>query len=89
MLALEGIDGSLLAQVNVEDLSPQVRRKIVENGTDAVLGFDREFRTEVAEYVSELSAGATSFANLQIGPILQGLFDLLRKWQIECPSDLV
>ncbi|MHC4273021.1 MAG: hypothetical protein ACYSUR_05065, partial [Planctomycetota bacterium] len=33
--------------------------------------------------------GATSLANMQIGPILQGLFDLLRKWQIECPSDLV
>ncbi|MHC4103234.1 MAG: ABC1 kinase family protein, partial [Planctomycetota bacterium] len=163
VLTLEEIEASLLAQVNVEDLSPQVRRAIVENGTDAVfdmclefgffhadphpgnifahddgsitfidcgmtghvdartalqlgqlihgiatgnvdriiqvaleltgadavLGFDREFRTEVAEYVSELSAGATSLANLQIGPILQGLFDLLRKWQIECPSDLV
>ena len=163
VLALEEIDGSLLAQAKVEDWSPDVRRKIVENGTDAVfdmclefgffhadphpgnifvhddgsitfidcgmtghvdartalqlgqliqgiatgnvdriiqvaleltgadavLGFDREFRTEVAEYVSELSASATSFANLQIGPILQGLFDLLRKWRIECPSDLV
>ena len=163
VLALEEIDGSLLAQAEVEDWSPDVRRKIVENGTDAVfdmclefgffhadphpgnifvhddgsitfidcgmtghvdaktalqlgqliqgiatgnvdriiqvaleltganavLGFDREFRTEVAEYVSDLSASATSFANLQIGPILQGLFDLLRKWRIECPSDLV
>lgn len=163
VLAMEEIEGSLLAEVNLEELSPEVRRKIVENGTDAVfdmclesgffhadphpgnifvhddgsitfidcgmtghvdqktalqlgqliqgiatgnvdriiqiaidltgadavLGFDREFRIEVSEYVSDLSAGATSFADLQIGPILQGLFDLLRKWRIECPSDLV
>lgn len=163
VLALEEVHGSLLAQLDIEGLSAQVRRKIVENGTDAVfdmclesgffhadphpgnifshddgaitfidcgmtghvdqktalqlgqliygistgnvdriiqvaidltgadsvLGFDREFRTEVAEYVSNLSADAESFGNLQIGPILQGLFDLLRKWQIECPSDLV
>jgi hypothetical protein len=58
-------------------------------GADATLSFDRAFRADVSAYVADVSASAASLASLEIGPILQGLFDLLRNWRIECPSDLV
>jgi ubiquinone biosynthesis protein len=36
VLALEAIDGTALSRLNVEQTAPEVRRRIVENGTDAI-----------------------------------------------------
>jgi len=79
----------LMQGIATRDLDAVINVVIALSGAKPTLAFDREFRGEVSIYVNEISADATSLANLQIGPILQGLFGLLRKWDIECPSDLV
>ena len=43
VLALEEIDGMLLSRLNPQSLSPEVRRRLVANGADAVLRMCLEF----------------------------------------------
>jgi ubiquinone biosynthesis protein len=59
------------------------------SGADQSLMYDRRLRGDVSEYIDSFQAPGGSLEELQLGAMLQGFFDLLRKWQIRCPSDLV
>lgn len=161
VLAIEEVRGTMLSQLDSENLDPKVRRRIVEAGTDAVFrmclehGFfhadphpgnifhigggricfidlgmtghleessqekladlvsavvatdlnrviravvaladadpsfetDREFRADVWDLVTRFHSG--SLENLDITVVLNQFFELLQRWGIHIPADMV
>jgi ubiquinone biosynthesis protein len=58
-------------------------------GAEQSLLYDRALRSDVSEYIEGFQVPGGSLEELQLGAMLQGFFDLLRRWRIRCPSDLV
>ena len=71
------------------DVDKVLQTAIDLSGAEQSLMYDRRLRADVSEYIDGFQAPGGSLENLQLGAMLQGFFDLLRKWQIRCPSDLV
>ena len=71
---------------NIESV---IQTAIDLSGADQSLLYDRRLRADVSAYIQGFQAPSGSLEDLQLGAMLQGFFDLLRGWQIRCPSDLV
>jgi len=71
------------------DVDRVLQTAIDLSGAEQSLMYDRRLRGDVSEYIDSFQAPGGSLEELQLGAMLQGFFDLLRKWQIRCPSDLV
>jgi ubiquinone biosynthesis protein len=68
----------------------EVIRMVVElTSADPALEFDRKFRNDVSELISGIQVEEGSLEDLRLGDLLRGLFELLRRWRIRCPSDVV
>jgi ubiquinone biosynthesis protein len=79
----------LMQGVVVHDVDEVIRTAISLASADPGLHFDRRFRNDVSELVSRFRGGEGSLEDLRLGELLRGLFDLLRRWRIRCPSDVV
>ncbi len=71
------------------DVDKVIQTAIDLSGADQGLLYDRALRSDVSEYIQGFQVPSGSLEDLQLGAMLQGFFDVLRTWQIRCPSDLV
>ncbi len=71
------------------DVDKVMQTAIDLSGAEQSLMHERKLRGDVSEFIDSFQAPDGSLENLHLGEMLQGFFDLLRKWQIRCPSDLV
>ncbi len=69
------------------DLDRTVRVAIEISGADPGLEKNRRFRTDVWEMIGRCDTG--TLEGLDFTVLLNHLFDILRKYRIHCPSDLV
>lgn len=77
----------LVAAVAAEDLEAVVRAAIKLAAADPALAIDRTFRLDVAALVSSLHD--STLEQMDLGALLDGLFELFRKYRVRCPSDLI
>jgi len=81
----------LLAQlvhaVLQRDLDRTARAAVLLAAADRSLLTDRRFRADVWRFMDALHV--ESLDEVEIGPLLNGFFDLLRSYRVHCPSDLV
>lgn len=68
-------------------LDRAVRATLALSGADPVLEADRAFRLDAWEYISRFQVNDLS--EIDLSQMLADFFELLRKWRIQCPSDLV
>ncbi len=79
----------LIQGVVAGDVDGVIQTALALSGADQGLLYDRALRTDVAEFIDGFQVPDGSLEGLRLGAMLQGFFDLLRKWRIRCPSDLV
>jgi ubiquinone biosynthesis protein len=72
-----------------QDVDGVIRAAIDLSGAEPTLEFDRKLRNDVSELISGIRIDEGSLEDLRLGDLLRGLFDLLRRWRIRCPSDVV
>lgn len=76
-----------VAAVVAGDLDKVLRQALMLADADPALLSNRALRTDAWELVSRFQTGTVE--SLDITALLQGLFELLRTYQIKCPADLV
>jgi len=77
----------LIKSVIDANLDRAIRAVLALAGADPVLETNRAFRLDAWEFISRFQVD--DLAELDLGHMLNDFFDLLRKWHIQCPSDLV
>jgi ubiquinone biosynthesis protein len=77
----------LVASVVDGNLDRVLRLVLSLTDGDPSFEFDRAFRSEAWEVITRFQAG--SMEQLNIADLLTSIFDLLRRYHIQCPSDLV
>src|SRR5690606_41321291 len=76
-----------VAAVVAGELDKVLRQAPMLADADPALLSNRALRTDAWELVSRFQTGTVE--RLDITALLQGLFELLRTYQIKCPADLV
>ncbi len=69
------------------NLDRAIRAVLALSGADPVLEMDRAFRLDAWEFISRFQVDDLS--ELDLGRMLGDFFELLRRWHIRCPADLV
>lgn len=69
------------------NLDRVIRTAIQLSNADPALEFDRRLRSDVWEFVSRFDRN--SLKGLKLGQVLDQFFELLRRYEVRCPSDLV
>lgn len=77
----------LIKSVIDGNLDRAIRSTLALAGADPVLEADRAFRLDAWEFISRFQVDDLS--ELDLGHMLGDFFELLRKWKIQCPADLV
>ncbi|MFN3168586.1 MAG: ABC1 kinase family protein [Phycisphaeraceae bacterium] len=77
----------LIKSVIDGNLDRAIRAVLALAGADPVLETDRAFRLDAWEFISRFQVDDLS--ELDLGHMLGDFFELLRKWRVQCPSDLV
>lgn len=77
----------LIKSVIDGNLDRAIRSVLALAGADPVLEADRAFRLDAWEFISRFQVDDLS--ELDLGHMLGDFFELLRKWKIQCPADLV
>jgi ubiquinone biosynthesis protein len=77
----------LVAGVLLGDLDRVIRVVLLLTNSDSSFAQDRAFREDTWELISRFES--TSLERLDIGRLLDDLFELSRRYRIRCPSDLV
>ena len=77
----------LIKSVIDGNLDRAIRSTLALAGADPVLEADRAFRLDAWEFISRFQV--EDLSELDLGYMLGDFFELLRKWRIQCPSDLV
>ena len=77
----------LIKSVIDGNLDRAIRATLALAGADPVLEADRAFRLDAWEFISRFQVDDLS--EMDLGNMLGDFFELLRKWKIQCPADLV
>lgn len=77
----------LIKSVIDGNLDRAIRSTLSLAGADPVLETDRAFRLDAWEFISRFQVDDLS--ELDLGHMLGDFFELLRRWTIQCPADLV
>ena len=77
----------LIKSVIDGNLDRAIRAVLALAGADPVLEADRAFRLDAWEFISRFQVDDLS--ELDLGHMLGDFFELLRKWKVQCPADLV
>ena len=77
----------LIKSVIDGNLDRAIRAVLALAGADPVLETDRAFRLDAWEFISRFQVDDLS--ELDLGHMLGDFFELLRKWHVQCPADLV
>ena len=77
----------LIKSVIDANLDRAIRSVLALSGGDPALEADRAFRLDAWEFISRFQVDDLS--EMDLGHMLGDFFELLRKWEIQCPSDLV
>jgi ubiquinone biosynthesis protein len=77
----------LIKSVIDGNLDRAIRSTLSLAGADPVLEADRAFRLDAWEFISRFQVD--DLAELDLGNMLGDFFELLRRWKIQCPADLV
>lgn len=77
----------LVHGVTTGDVERVIRTSLRLAGADPTLRDDRSFRASVWRFLDHFEGG--SLGEIRMGQMLQDFFDLLDRWQLECPADLV
>ncbi|MGB0766282.1 MAG: ABC1 kinase family protein [Phycisphaeraceae bacterium] len=77
----------LIKSVIDGNLDRAIRATLSLAGADPVLETDRAFRLDAWEFISRFQVD--DLAELDLGHMLGDFFELLRRWTIQCPADLV
>jgi len=79
--------GELVKSVLQGDLDRAVRSAVHLTDADPALEYDRPFRTDVWELISRYRTD--KIGQMDVPGLLDGMFALLRRHKVRCPSDLV
>lgn len=79
--------GDLVAAVVAEDLEKTLKVSLSLVDADPALKSNRSLRLDVWELISRVHS--TSISGIDVIALLNGQFELFRKYQIQCPADLV
>ena len=77
----------LIKSVIDGNLDRAIRSTLALAGADPVLEADRSFRLDAWEFISRFQVDDLS--EMDLGNMLGDFFELLRRWKIQCPADLV
>jgi len=77
----------LIKSVIDGNLDRAIRSVLALAGADPVLEADRAFRLDAWEFITRFQVDDLS--ELDLGHMLGDFFELLRKWKVQCPADLV
>ncbi|MFK7790826.1 MAG: ABC1 kinase family protein [Phycisphaeraceae bacterium] len=77
----------LIKSVIDGNLDRAIRSTLALAGADPVLEADRAFRLDAWEFITRFQVDDLS--EMDLGHMLGDFFELLRRWKIQCPADLV
>lgn len=77
----------LIKSVIDGNLDRAIRSTLALAGADPVLEADRAFRLDAWEFIARFQVDDLS--EMDLGNMLGDFFELLRRWKIQCPADLV
>ena len=77
----------LIKSVIDGNLDRAIRSTLALAGADPVLEADRAFRLDAWEFITRFQVD--DLGEMDLGHMLGDFFELLRRWKIQCPADLV